>query len=417
MKRRSKVSGERAKPQDRKSARSKRRALSKEATRRSSAAGETTEVARLTRELNGAREQQRASSEVLQVITSFAGELEPVFRAILANAARLCEANFGTLTLNERDAFRVVALHNVPEVFAVLRQRQPIVRFSPKHPLARQIATKQVLHIAGVKTEAAYLEGDPSFVRFVDLAAPRTLLNVPMLKANEVIGTVGIYRKEVRPFTQEQIELLENFAAQAVIAIENARLLNELREALEQQTAASEVLQVISSSSGDLQPVFDRLLRNATQLCRAKFGTLYLLEEAGLRLMAAHNMPEAFAKAHSSSAADFTSVGGALGGAMSTKRPVQITDLAATEAYKQRHPKLVEAVELGGIRTALAVPMLKDDVAIGVIALIRPEVAPFNDKQIALLASFAAQAVIAIENARVAQRITSTHSRADRAHR
>ena len=216
-----------------------------------------------------------------------------------------------------------------------------------------------------------------------------------------MIGAISFFRQEVRPFTDKQIASLTNFAAQAVIAIENARLLNELREALEQQTAASEVLQVISSSSGDLQPVFDRLLRNATQLCRAKFGTLYLLEEAGLRLMAAHNMPEAFAKAHSSSAADFTSVGGALGGAMSTKRPVQITDLAATEAYKQRHPKLVEAVELGGIRTALAVPMLKDDVPIGVIALIRPEVAPFNDKQIALLASFAAQAVIAIENARL----------------
>ena len=226
-------------------------------------------------------------------------------------------------------------------------------------------------------------------------------LAVPMLKESELIGLFTVYRQEVRPFTDKQIALVTNFAAQAVIAIENARLLNELREALEQQTAASEVLQVISSSSGDLQPVFDRLLRNATQLCRAKFGTLYLLEEAGLRLMAAHNMPEAFAKAHSSSAADFTSVGGALGGAMSTKRPVQIADLAATEAYKQRHPKLVEAVELGGIRTALAVPMLKDDVPIGVIALIRPEVAPFNDKQIALLASFAAQAVIAIENARL----------------
>ena len=402
MKRRSKVRATEVKARRPKSARVKRQGLAKDPSGLNSpAAGEKSEISRLARELKEARAQQRATSDILQVITSFAGELEPVFQAILANAARLCEAHFGTLTLNERDTFRVVALHNVPEAFAELRRRHPTVRFSPKHPLARQIATKQVLHIADVKTEAAYLEGDPSFVRFVDLAAPRTLLNVPMLKANEVIGTVGIYRKEVRRFTQEQIELLENFAAQAVIAIENARLLNELREALEQQTAASEVLQVISSSSGDLQPVFDRLLRNATQLCRAKFGTLYLLEEAGLRLMAAHNMPEAFAKAHSSSAADFTSVGGALGGAMSTKRPVQITDLAATEAYKQRHPKLVEAVELGGIRTALAVPMLKDDVPIGVIALIRPEVAPFNDKQIALLASFAAQAVIAIENARL----------------
>ena len=140
-------------------------------------------------------------------------------------------------------AFVSFALHNVPEAFAALRRHHPTVRFGPQHPLARQIATKQVLHIADVKTEAAYLEGDPSFVRFVDLAGPRTLLNVPMLKANEVIGTVGIYRKEVRPFTHEQIELLENFASQALIAIENARLLNELRESLQQQTATADVAQ------------------------------------------------------------------------------------------------------------------------------------------------------------------------------
>jgi GAF domain-containing protein len=221
MKRRSKVRPRAAKTRGPKSPRLKRQPITKNRSGViSAAAGENNEISRLTRELNEARAQQRATSDVLQVITSFAGELDPIFQAILANAARLCEANFGTLTLNERDSFRVVALHNVPEAFDELRRHHPTVRFGPKHPLARQMATKQVLHIADVKTEPAYLEGDPTFVRFVDLAGPRTLLNVPMLKGNEVIGTVGIYRKEVRPFAHEQIELLENFAAQAVIAIE-----------------------------------------------------------------------------------------------------------------------------------------------------------------------------------------------------
>ena len=410
MKRRSKVRATEVKARRPKSARVKRQGLAKDpSVLNSPAAGGKSEISRLARELKEARAQQRATSDILQVITSFAGELEPVFRAILANAARLCEAHFGTLTLNERDTFRVVALHNVPEAFGELRRRHPTVRFGPKHPLARQIATKQVLHIADVKIEPAYLEGDPTFVRFVDLAGPRTLLNVPMLKANEVIGTIGIYRKEVRPFTKDQTELLENFANQALIALENARLLNELRqrttdltEALEQQTATSEVLQVISSSPGELDRVFAAMLENAVRICHAKFGNIYRLDDDALHLVASHNTPPAYAERRRRSPLRFDQMPDSLRRMVGTKAPIQVEDiLALSDDIEKRNPIVVAGAELGGIRTVLNVPMLKEDKLVGAFIVSRQEVRPFTDKQIELVKNFAAQAVIAIENARL----------------
>ena len=227
-----------------------------------------------------------------------------------------------------------------------------------------------------------------------------------MLKENELIGVFSLYRQEVRPFTDKQIALVTNFAAQAVIAIENARLLNELRqrtndlsEALEQQTATSDVLQVISSSPGDLDLVFTTMLEKAVHICDAKYGTLYLPDDGRLRLVAAYDVPEFFA-ARRGVAFD-PAPGGGLDEALRAKRPVQIPDLAATKSYIERHPGMVEAVELAGIRTGLAVPMLKDDDLIGIIAIHRREVLPFTDKQIELVKNFAAQAVIAIENARL----------------
>jgi GAF domain-containing protein len=250
-------------------------------------------------------------------------------------------------------------------------------------------------------------------VEAVELAGIRTGLTVPMLKDDALIGIIGIHRREVLPFTDKQIALVENFAAQAVIAIENARLLNELRqrtddlsqrtsdltEALEQQTATSDVLHVISSSPGDLQPVFSTMLEKAVRICNAKYGTLYLAEEGGLRLVAAQQAP-AFLEARSGRVFD-PAPGGVFDQTIRGKRTIQIDDLAATKSYIERHPTVVEAVELGGIRTIVAVPMLKEDKLVGIITIVRQEVRPFADKQIALVTNFAAQAVIAIENARL----------------
>ena len=357
------------------------------------------ELRQRTTDLTEALEQQTATSEVLKVISSSPAELQPVFDTILENATRICEAKFGNLFLRDNDeTFRTVAMYNAPPAYAAVRMRGPI-RPAPDTALGQLLRTKRVVQIADVSAEPGYLRRDPMFVSGVELAGMRTLLAVPMLKDSGLVGSINIYRQEVRTFTDKQVALVQNFAAQAVIAIENARLLNELRQSLEQQTATSEVLQVISSSPGDLQPVFETLLRNATQLCKAKIGTLFLHEEGRLRLVAAYDLPRL--SEVQAGVAHEPAPGGPLEGAIRTRKAVQIADLAATEAYKQRHPRMVEAVELGGIRTAVAVPMLKDEEVIGVIAIQRSEVVPFDDTQVALLTSFAAQAVIAIENARL----------------
>jgi GAF domain-containing protein len=277
----------------------------------------------------------------------------------------------------------------------------------PSSSLWRAANTKQAAQIADVTLERGYLEGDPFVVSAAALGGYRSVLSVPMLHEDRLVGVITIFRQEVRPFTDEQISLVENFAAQAVIAIENARLLNELRqrttdltEALEQQTATSEVLRVISSSPGDLEAVFRTMLENATRICGAKFGTLDLHEGDGLRLVAAYNVPPLFAEARGEGPFH-PAPGGILDTAMKTGRTVHISDLAATQSYAERHPRMVDAVELAGIRSAVGVPMLKDNNLIGILAIYRQEVRPFTDKQIELLTNFAAQAVIAIENARL----------------
>ena len=374
------------------------------------------ELRQRTDDLTESLEQQTATSEVLQIISSSPGELQPVFDSILANAAHLCEANFGTLNLCKDGTFPVAAMHDVPPAYAEFRRLNPHFRVVDGHPLARVAATGQVQQIFDMRLEPLYLEKDPSFVAMVERAGARTLFLVPMLKDNDVIGVITIFRQEVRPFSDKQIALVQNFAAQAVIAIETARLLSELRqrtddltESLEQQTATSEVLQVISSSPGDLEPVFDVMLENAVQICDASFGNIYRWEGDALHHVAARNTPAAFVAQRRSEPFRPSPIN-SVGQMIASKAVFHDPDVAASEAYAKREPVTVAGVEIAGIKTFLAVPMLKDNELIGAIALARQEVRPFTDKQIELVTNFAAQAVIAIENTRL---LTELRQRTD----
>src|SRR6266480_1745311 len=367
------------------------------------------ELRQRTSDLTEALEQQTATSEVLGVISSSPGELEHVFETILANATRLCEAKFANLFLYEKESFRIVAQQNAPRAYAERWRRNPVlvVDDNPRNPLARLAATRGVVDIVDLMAEQGYVERDPRFVALVETAGARTHLLVPMLKEGELIGAIAIFRQEVRPFTNKQIELVKNFAAQAVIAVENTRLLNELRqrtgdlsEALERQTATSDVLRVISSSPGDLQPVFEAILANATRICGAKFGTLYLYDGDAFHAAAFHNAPPAFIEQRKRAPVR-PGPDTSLGQAARTKQVAHILDSMERESYRRRDPFVVAGAELGGYRTIVSVPMLKEDKLIGVISIYRQEVRPFADKQIALVESFAAEAVIAIENTRL----------------
>ena len=351
------------------------------------------ELRQRTDDLSEALAQQTATSEVLQVISSSPGELERVFKTMLENATRICEASFGTLLLYDGDVFRHVALHNAPQAWAAEQQRDPVPPRHAARVLYRVADTRQIAHIADI---AAENPDEP----IGTIAGARTLLIVPMLKENQLIGVFGIYRQEVRLFTDKQIELVQNFAAQAVIAIENTRLLNELRqrtddlsEAVEQQTATSEVLQVIASSPGELEPVFQAMLENAVRICEATFGVLNLHENGGMCMGAMHNVPPAFAEFLQARSAYQPTSGSLLERVMRTKQVGHTADNAAESVGR--------AATLGGARSSVCVPMLKDEVLVGTITIYRQEVRPFTDKQIELVQNFAAQAVIAIENTRL----------------
>jgi signal transduction histidine kinase len=379
--------------------------------RRSSSVAELQEqVTFLARELAEAREQQTATSEVLQVISSSPGDLEPVFQAMLESAVRICEAKYGTLYLYEGNSFRLAATNGVPLALAEDLRRAGPRRPAPNTTLGRLAQTKQTAYIADVLSEPGFFNVPPGFTEpsLTKVAGARTVVAVPMLKEGDLIGAIVIYRQEVRPFAEKQVALLTNFAAQAVIAIENTRLLNELRqrtddlsEALEQQTATSQVLSVISSSPGALEPVFQAMLENATRICEAKFGSLYLYDEDRLRVGALYNAPPAFAEFRRREPVFHPAPGSDLAKIVATKRTVHTLDITLDRGYVDRNPFVVATVELGGFRTVVGVPMVKDDKLIGCISVYRQEVKPFTDKQIELVVNFAKQAVIAIENTRL----------------
>jgi two-component system NtrC family sensor kinase len=355
------------------------------------------ENTRLLNELRESLQQQTATADVLKVISTSPGELEPVFQAMLSNAVRVCEAKFGVLLRYSDNTFHVAATLDVPPAYAEFLGRrsfrpdvEPALAGSPLH---RLLLSKEIVQSDDVSSET-----NPGPAG--QYGGARSFIAVPLKKESELVGAFVIYRQGVRPFTDKHIELVTNFAAQAVIAIENTRLLNELRESLQRQTATAEVLQVISASPGELEPVFDALLKNAVRLCASNFGNLYLREGESFRLAAWHNTPPDFVERRRGETY-YPGPNSPPGRMLRKRGVVHVADLLNDASYAERDPGVVAGVELAGIRTIVIVPMLKEGGPIGYLSLYRQEVQPFSDKQIELLENFAAQAVIAIENTRL----------------
>jgi two-component system NtrC family sensor kinase len=352
------------------------------------------EVQARTRDLEESLQQQTATSEVLRIISSSPGDLAPVFDKMLENATRVCGAEFGSMNLVEEGFVRQAALYNAPPVFAAARTNK-VSRPHPQSTLASAIRSKQVVHVADLRTTPAYLERAQTTVQLVELGGARTAAVVPMLRDDEVIGVITVYRQEVRLFDDKQIELLSNFAKQAVIAIENARLLKELRQSLQQQTATADVLKIISRSSVDLEIVLDTLVETAVRLCRADFATLLRRRDEMFHLVASCGISleaQKFIVTH-----PFTTGRGSTAGRVALeRRAVHIPDVLQDSEYTSH-----EAQKILGFRSILGVPLLREDALIGIFTINRTRVEPFTDKEIDLATTFADQAVIAIENARL----------------
>jgi class 3 adenylate cyclase/putative methionine-R-sulfoxide reductase with GAF domain len=358
------------------------------------------ENARLLNELRESLERQTATADVLRIISSSPGDLEPVFATILDQALHFCEAAFGIVTTYDGVRFECAAQRGVPDALAAYFQTgmdQPL----PGDAHWRLVEGEELIH-SDQKEEDAYRLGNPLRRAVVDLGGARTALVVALRKDKVLLGALTVYRKEVRPFTDQQVSLVQNFVAQAVIAIENARLLNELRqrtadlsESLEQQTATSEVLKVISRSTFDLQTVLDTLTKSAAQLCAADCGVIFMRDGDLYRLRANYGFSreaEKYGLEHPLK----PSRGNLTGRVALSGKAVHIPDVLADPEYTETgHQKTF------GYRTNLGVPLLREGTTIGVFSLTRKEVKPFTDKQIEVVATFADQAVIAIENARL----------------
>jgi GAF domain-containing protein len=357
------------------------------------------ELRQRTTDLTEALEQQTATSEVLRVISSSAGVLQPVFERVLENATRLCHARFGNLFQLRGDEFQYIASHGVPSVFTVRIKQHPrgTLREHQYTPLARMVRTKKVVHVIDLTEDESYRKRDANIVALADGAGARTIVVVPMFKEGDLVGAVAIYRQEVHPFTENQIELVKNFAAQAVIAIENARLLNELRQSLEQQTATAEVLGVISRSRFELQPVLQSVVDTASRLCRAKVSGIWRLEGGRYRLAAVDygTLYPAYDETQRQALIS-PGPGTLVGRAAMNRQVVQIEDAWTDPLYEEK-----ESAKLGGVRSMIGVPLMREGEPIGVLGLARTQVEAFAERDVELVRTFADQAVIAIENARL----------------
>jgi signal transduction histidine kinase/uncharacterized protein YdeI (YjbR/CyaY-like superfamily) len=355
------------------------------------------ENARLINEQREALEQQTATAEVLQVINASPGNLAPVFDAVLERALRLCGASFGTLATYDGEHLERVAFLGVPPAFIEYNQRNPLTKNAAL--VAQGIATGKPVQATDIMTDERLASSPSVRDALVELGGVRALLQVPLLKDGGVVGFIGVWRREPGVFPDRQVALVEGFAAQAVIAMENARLLTEQQEALEQQTATAEVLQVINASPGNLAPVFDAMLEKAMRLCEAQFGVLSTYDGERFRRVASHGMPVAETQGWPEGIVP--DPGSALERVVNGDRVVHILDLVDTDAYRQGVASRLSLVATTGARSALWVGLRKDDALLGVFVIYRREVRAFSDKQIALVRNFADQAVIAIENTRL----------------
>ena len=384
------VRGKADKPARRKAAAPKRQNEPKNSARAVSrgAREKTTENLKVvTRARDEALEQLKATAEVLKVIASSSNDVNPVFDAIVESACRLCEANDAYLALKDGDYLVFQTQHgSIP----VAWKRRAINR---QWPTGRAVVDGKSVHLRDIFTH----EGDefPGGREIARQDGVRTILTVPLMREGESIGAIILRRTKVQPFTEKQAALLKSFADQAVIAIQNARLFNEvqartreLEESLQQQTATADVLKVISSSPGDVEPVFQILLESATRICGAEFGSMQLYEDGSVRQAALYNAPAAFAAVRRDRVSR-PYPESPLGTAIRTKQVVHVDDVRTTAGYLARHPSSVEITELGGARSLVVVPMLRDNELIGVITIYRQEVRPFTDKQIELLRNFA----------------------------